>query len=250
MPCQDFSLSGLRLCLRLAGLGLVASAFGNTAWAQDGDGEPKFKLTVAGHGFSENGQGLDVNLRHSSQMGNTWLGYFNANGLNADQFRAGWDSAWGDALRVLPSLQMASGGFVGGSLGLETGSTWVVGAGLGRTNQRPYFNLNFDPNDALSLSLAYRAEHSVSYALSVTRDNRDNPDQQHVHLVYRAPVNDGDRLTLDLLYKSGLVNGDSIGKFGATITYDWPRYFVRLAYDPNTNFTVDNAVRISIGTRF
>jgi PAS domain S-box-containing protein len=34
------------------------------------------------------------------------------------------------------------------------------------------------------------------------------------------------------------------------VTYDWPRFFVRLAYDPKTNFTPVDARRLSIGTRF
>jgi len=49
---------------------------------------------------------------------------------------------------------------------------------------------------------------------------------------------------------AGLVNGESISKVGATVTYDWPRFFIRLAYDPNTNFTPDNVWRVSIGSRF
>jgi hypothetical protein len=42
----------------------------------------------------------------------------------------------------------ASGGFWGGRVGTEYGNTFFVGAGIGRTNLRNYFNLNFDPNDA------------------------------------------------------------------------------------------------------
>jgi hypothetical protein len=58
------------------------------------------------------------------------------------------------------------------------------------------------------------------------------------------------RLTLDLLYKRGLVDGQPIKKIGGTVTYDWPRFFVRLAFDPNTNFSADNVWRMSVGTRF
>ena len=42
----------------------------------------------------------------------------------------------------------ASGGFWGGRVGTEYGNTFFVGAGIGRTNLRNYFNLNFDPNEA------------------------------------------------------------------------------------------------------
>ncbi len=235
--------------LALAALGGSAACRADDAGDAPADG-PAYKLTIGQQFFSESGTGTDINLRRTAQGGNTWIGYFDSTGLDAHQLRGGWDQQYGDDVRWSPSLQIASGGFVGGSLNVETGKTWVVGAGYGRTNLQPYFNLNFDPNDAWTLSASYRPSEGVSYSISFTRDDRVNPDESHLHLSYRAPINGGDRLTLDLLYKQGLVNGDSISKLGATITYDWPRYFVRLAYDPNTNFTVDNVVRVSVGTRF
>jgi hypothetical protein len=212
--------------------------------------EPSYKLTVTSHRLSQSGDGVDVNLRHSSNFGTAWVGYFDANGLDAHQGRAGWEKSFGDTVRWLPSLQIASGGFVGGSLNVEAGKTWFVGAGLGRTNQLPYYNLNYDPNDAVTLSSGYRPGAGASYALSLTKDNRDNPDQQHLHATYRAPLEGGDRLTVDVLFKQGLVNGSPINKVGATITYDWPRFFVRVAFDPNANFSADDVVRISTGLRF
>ena len=65
-----------------------------------------------------------------------------------------------------------------------------------------------------------------------------------------TPINDRDRLTLDLLYKRGRVDGEPVRRLGATVTYDWPRDFVRLAYDPKTNFTPDNVWLLSVGSRF
>jgi hypothetical protein len=87
--------------------------------AQESDKELPFKLTVGEHHFSQSGHGLDVNLRHTSELGTTWLGYFKAGDLDAHQSRAGWERWFGDSLRVLPSLQVASGGFVGGSVKIE-----------------------------------------------------------------------------------------------------------------------------------
>lgn len=43
---------------------------------------------------------------------------------------------------------------------------------------------------------------------------------------------------------------ESIRRWGFTITYDWPRVFIRLARDPKTNFTPVDAWRLSFGTRF
>ncbi len=225
----------------------VALSFGV---ARAEDASPDFKFTATGFKFSESGSGVDLNLRHSSDFGNAWIGYFRSPKLDANQWRGGWDHTFGESFRVQPSVQIASGGFVGGSINLETGERWFIGAGLGRTNLRPYFNLNFDPNDAWSLAAGYRGENGQSYSTSYIRDNRENPDQQHFHLTSRTPLAGKERLTLDLLYKRGLVEGKHINKVGGTFTYDWPRYFVRLAFDPNTNFTTDNVWRLSVGTRF
>ena len=214
------------------------------------DSSPDFKLTATGFKFSESGAGVDVNLRHSSDLGNAWIGYFRAPKLDANQWRGGWDRSFGEAVRIQPSVQIASGGFVGGSINLETGERWFAGVGFGRTNLRPYFNLNFDPNDSWSLAGGYRGENGQSYSASYVRDNRENPDQQHFHLTTRTPLANKERLTLDMLYKRGLVDGQRINKAGGTVTYDWPKYFVRVAYDPYTNLTSDNVWRLTVGTRF
>ena len=214
------------------------------------DDSPAFKLTATGFKFSESGSGVDINLRHSSDFGNAWIGYFRAPKLDANQWRGGWDRSFGEAIRFQPSAQIASGGFVGGSINLETGERWFAGVGFGRTNLRPYYNLNFDPNDSWSLAAGYRGENGQSYSASYIRDNRENPDQQHFHLTSRTALAGKERLTLDLLYKRGLVDGQRINKAGGTVTYDWPKFFVRVAYDPNTNFTPDNVWRFSVGTRF
>lgn len=197
------------------------------------------------------GQGLDLNLRATAKYGNFWVGWFRSPLLEVHQSRAGWDQTFTvGAVRLMPSLQVASGGFVGGSLGFETGETWFAGAGLGRTNLRNYVNLNFDPNDALMLSGGYKWAEKSSLTAQLIRDNRQNPDQQHIHLIYRAPVQQDDRLTLDLLSKRGLVDGTRIHRLGFSAGYDWPQYFVRLAWDPQTNFTAQDMLRVSLGARF
>ncbi len=231
----------------LAAFGLLAGVSPALASADEG---PAFKVTAGYFHLSESGNGLDLNVRHSSDYGNAWVGFFHAPRLDANQWRTGWDNSFGNTVRIQPSVQAASGGFVGGSLNIETGRTWVVGTGFGRTNLRPYYNLNFDPNDSWSLMGGYRGEASLSVIASYVRDNRENPDQQHFHLTLRTALPESERVTFDVLYKRGLVEGARINKVGATLTYDWPRYFVRLAFDPNTNFTLDNVWRFSAGMRF
>ena len=239
--------------MKQLGLALITALTALAAHA--GDAPSPFKFTtgvyrLAGGGLPP-GDALDLNLRHSSDAGNFWVGWYRAPMQDVSQLRAGWDRTFTlGPVRVLPSVQWATGGFLGGSIGAETGETWFVGAGLGRTNLRPYANLNFDPNDSWTLSAGYRWADNHVLTVLMVRDNRENPDQQHLHLTYRTPVGDGQRLTLDLLAKRGLVEGEPVRRLGATVGYDWPRYFVRLAWDPKVNFTAQNMLRLSGGLRF
>lgn len=216
---------------------------------------PPFKLTVGRYQSSAEGQpssvSTDVNLRHSSALGNVWYGHYVASAEQLTQDRLGWDRNFTlGALRVLPSAQVATGGAWNGSFNVETGTSWYAGAGLGRTNLRPTVNLNFDPNDAWSLSGGYRWTEGASLGLVYVRDNRENPDQQHLHLIWRTPLADAHRLTVDLLHKRGLVEGEQIARTGLSVAYDWPRWFMRLSYDPKVNFTTQDMWRLAGGTRF
>ncbi len=242
--------------LRLSAVACLLMAGFGPARAADGALQPvSYKLTVGQYQLSGGGlpaaSGLDVNVRATGSFGNAWLGWYGSASQDVKQLRAGWDSSYPlGPVRFVPSLQIASGGFAGGSAMVETGQTWFVGVGAGRTNLRNYANLNFDPNDAWMLSGGYRWADNQSLALQVVRDNRLNPDQQNMHLVYRGPVNGNHRLTLDLLQKKGLVSGAPISRFGLSVGYDWPRYFVRAAWDPQVNFTPQDMLRLSVGTRF
>ena len=216
---------------------------------------PAFKLTAGLYQSSGGGQdrsdSTDINLRHGSTLGNVWYGRYTAPARELIQDRAGWDRSFpAGALRILPSAQLASGGAWNGSVGVETGEDWYVGAGLGRTNLRETVNLNFDPNDSYSLAGGYRWNAGRALGLVLVRDNRLNPDQQHLHLVYRTPLPEDQRLTVDLLHKRGLVNDEMIDAVGLSVAYDWPRWFLRLAYDPKVNFTPQDMWRLSFGTRF
>ena len=223
--------------------------------APAGPDEPRFKLTtgvysVAG-GDARSGPGLDVNLRYTRDGDHVWIGYFRSPALGYAQARAGWDSVRvSGPLRWLPSLQVASGGFVGASLAVEAGTTWFAGGGLGRTNLRNYANLNFDPNDAVMLYGGYRWDDADSVVAQLVRDNRLAPDQQNLHLIWRKQLSEGRRFTLDLLAKQGTIDGRFVRAQGASVNYEWPHGFARLAFDPKVNFTRQDMLRISAGTRF
>jgi hypothetical protein len=233
---------------------IAASVLALAAPVAVADDGPAFKFTAGVYRFSGGGadtsDSLDLNLRHTSDFGNLWLGWFRWPHEHFSQARGGWDRTFDlGAVRVQPSVQLASGGFAGGSLYAETGDSWFAGAGIGRTNLKPYVNLNFDPNDAWTLAAGYRWAGSRSLAFTVVGDNRENPDQRHFHIQYRTPV-DGQRLVVDLLLKRGLVDNVLVHRAGLSVGYDWPRFFVRVAWDPKVNFTPQDMLRVQAGTRF
>lgn len=226
------------------------------ARAQDaGSSAPAFKLTAGEYLLSGGGvpadRGTDINLRHSSVLGNVWLGWYRQQDAGVSQWRTGWDRIFDlGPVRFQPSVQLASGGFRGGSVYLEAGEEWFAGVGLGRTNLRPYMNLNFDPNDAVTLAGGRRWSEGEALTLLLIADNRQNPDQRHLHLNWRSPRPGHERLTLDLLAKRGNVDGQRISRVGFSATYDWPHWFLRAAWDPKVNFTSQDMLRLSAGTRF
>lgn len=217
--------------------------------------ERPWKFTTGLYALSGGGQphalGIDLNLRRSGNFGNAWIGWYHQDAGGPTQWRTGWDRYFrvSEVLRVQPSVQAASGGFLGGSLYAEAGQDWYAGVGAGRTNLRPYVNLNFDPNDMAMLVAGHRNERQQLQALLIA-DNRENPDQRHLHLNWRGERGPGERLTLDLLATRGLVDGERIRRLGASLTWDAPRWSLRLAWDPKVNFTPQDMLRVSVAARF
>ena len=241
------SVTAFRSCVA------VSALVSSSVLAQGADTDvdkPANKLTFGSYHFSESGNAADINLRHTDRFGDTWLGYYQSSRRDEHQGRAGWDNTFGfDIVRFTPSAQIATAGYLNASASLETGDSWFIGAGIGRTNLRPNWNLNFDPNDSWTVSAGWRGDKE-SISMLWIRDNRENPDQRHLHAIYRKLLLNGQRLTIDVLHKRGLVDDGRVRKTGATLTYDWPRFFVRLAFDPKVNFTNEDMWRLSVGTRF
>ena len=198
-------------------------------------------------------RGQDLNLRYRRGDSSTWLGTYRDRDFGT-QTRAGADTSWqpfaGSTLALQPSVQVASGGFVGGSFSVELGEPWFVQAGIGRTNTRPYFNLNFDPNDAKTLAAGYRDDTGRTWYLMAIRDDRLGTHQQHTHAVSRWPLPDRQHLTVDVLRKTGDGDSGPIQAWGAAITWDLSDWFVRLARDPHQNFGDQNATRMTVGLHF
>lgn len=205
------------------------------------------------HSSAEN-PAWDFNLRGSLGASNAWVGYYRQ-GEEFQQLRLGYDYTWDAPFgKLIPSVQYATRGFLGGSINAEIGERYFALLGFGRTNLKPYFNLNFDPNDAITLGLGTRALPRTTLSLYQVRDDRLHTGQRITHLVARYKPNDKSRWTFDVFRKNGRQDADPdspvLRATGAAVTYDFEPYFVRVANDPYVNFTRNHMVRIAAGMRF
>jgi hypothetical protein len=230
-------------------VGLLAAGLAQAAdGGPDGDARP-FKLTLGSYRY-DGYSGTDLNLRWRRADTSAWIAAYRDREFGT-QTRVGADTSINllPQLLLQPSLQVASRGFVGGSVNLQAGDAWFGLVGLGRTNLKPYFNLNFDPNDAITLGAGHRTEGGSVYTLFVVADDRLHTQQKHWHLNARVPIG-GSRLTLDLLHKTGEGDAGHVDAWGWSVGCDWPSYFVRLARDPKQNFSAQDAWRLAAGLRF
>lgn len=208
-----------------------------------------WKLTIGDYRY-EDYSGVDLNLRWRDGNSDAWIGTYRDREFGS-QSRVGFDTAveLTKDVQLQPSLQLASRGFVGGSVNLQVGDAWFAFVGLGRTNLKPYFNLNFDPNDAATYGIGHRTDAGDLYTAFVVADDRLGTHQQDWHLNARIPVRVS-RVTFDLMYKQGLSDAGPITAWGYSATWDWPRAFVRVARDPYQNFSAQDAWRFATGVRF
>jgi hypothetical protein len=214
--------------------------------------ERPFKLTLGYYDHADFG-GEDINLRRRSDDTSLWIGYYHDPEFGR-QLRGGWDTSIqpnaASSFSIQPSLQLASRGFVSGSLNFQVGSPWYALAGIGRTNLRPYANLNFDPNDALTFAVGHQDDDGRTFYLMLIADDRLGTQQRHLHAVARLPRPRGERFTFDVLRKQGQGDEGYLRAWGVSATYDFPSWFVRLAYDEKQNFGARNVTRLSAGIRF
>ena len=217
--------------------------------AQAADSPYDWKLTL-GEYFYSNYAGSDANLRWRASNTSAWVGAY-ADSAFGSQFRAGADTSLQVAkyLQLQPSVQLATRGFVGGSLNVQVGGAWYGLVGIGRTDARPYFNLNFDPNDAMTYGVGHTGESGLAFNVFVIEDNRFHTGQRDWHANAQIPFGHS-HATLDVLHKSGSSDAGRVSAWGGTLNYDWPTWFARLAYDPYQNFSAQSAWRVAAGVRF
>ena len=211
-----------------------------------------FKLTPSWYATSHTPDAVDVNLRANYGPHALWLGEYKRGG-EFEQARTGYEYtaqySWG---QLVPSLQLASHGFVGASLNAQVGGPVYALLGWGRTNARDYYNLNFDPNDSVVYGLGTSLLPKSNLSLFTVRDNRLHTGQVVTHLVWRFLPDEHQRWTVDASSKHGrpTPDDDSVSGAALSVTYDYRDVFVRLARDRKVNFSVEDQTRVSLGRRF
>ena len=235
-----------RLLLALSVLPCLAQAQAMDAetWA--------FKLTPSVYSNRLAPQATDLNLRGNLGPHALWIGQYRQAGFG-EQIRTGYEyTASLDWAQLVSSLQAAEGGFAGASLTAQIGQEVYGIAGWGRTNLRPYYNLNFDPNDAITLGLGrwWGRQHQIS--LYRIQDDRLHTGQRVTHLLWRYHPDEVHHLSLDLADKRGRseASGPWLQGHSLSLTWDWHGHFVRVAVDHKVNFTDDTQKRLSVGWRF
>lgn len=212
-----------------------------------------WKLTYTHHRAASERDGADLNLRGTRDATVFWLGHYRrANEFQ--QTRGGLEHwfayDWG---KLLLSGQAATRGFLGIASQAELGRTPVrLIVGFGRTNLKPYYNLNFDPNDAVTLGAVVDLPGSMRASFYAVHDDRLGTGQTVVHAVLRTSDDTARRWTVDVSQRRGPLGdgGKRVQRTGVGVTYDRALYFGRIVYDPNANFSGHNMFRVGVGVRF
>jgi hypothetical protein len=221
---------------------------------QAADAEPwAFKFTSAVYAERDSPLATDQNLRGNLGEHTTWIGHYQRGGQFA-QTRAGYEYTFKLPFgQVIPSLQAATHGFVGGAVTAQLGSdtAWAI-VGVGRTNLKPYYNLSFDPNDSVVLGAGVRVRKSGALSLFTVADDRLGTGQKVTHLVWRDRFTKEQRITIDVVHKTGSPEAGLPGApgKGLTVTYDHGNLFARIGREQNVNFTTSDQTRFAAGFRF
>lgn len=250
-------------CLRVALSAALIVASTSVTHAEDADAAPdkiQYKLIVSD--YSATGiNAKDVNLRakfgeQESGSQTAWLAYYEERPSHFNQFRTGYERTdkW-QRLKLVSSIQAADYGFLGVATTAEIGGTVHGILGYGRTNLKPYDNINFDPNDNITWGAGWEREDGEDVALYRVRDNRVVKGQQIDHLLVHLPLpglSEDSKFTVDMFSKSGARDeqGKSIDATGMALACECGKYFVRVAYDPKVNFTQSYMTRLSLGIYF
>jgi len=213
--------------------------------------EFKSKLTFSVY-FTNGDRLYDLNLRHQFGPLTAWIaGFADPKGTRLIRVGAQYDykKAW---FHFVPTIEVATTKAVSGSLYSELGSGNTIAiVGVSRTNLKSFFDLFWDPSDAVQLGIGHKISNYDRIQAYSIFDVRLHTEQQNTHVVYRRKLNANNGITFDGVFKTG--HEDS-GKFihtaGIGVYYDRPKWFWKVYYDPHVNFTGNTMVRTGIGLKF
>ena len=211
-----------------------------------------YKFTPSYYVTSNTKDAIDLNLRANYASNAIWIGHYQRDS-EFDQTRIGYEyMATFPFIQVVPSLQLATHGFAGGSINTQIGGAIYALLGYGRTNAQDYYNLNFDPNDSVMYGLGTSLLPESNLSLFAVRDNRLDTDQIVIHAIWRMMTNQHQRWTMDVSSKHGRAtpNDEPISGNAVSVTYDNRNIFFRMAKDWKVNFTTENQTRLTVGLRF
>jgi hypothetical protein len=125
------------------------------------------------------------------------------------------ESGWRQGLSQLRFGQTSHlrNGEPGTGLSVEAGTSWFARLGVGHSGVALQPGLPASGVPSMSLGGGYRFNGDQSLSLELVRDSRQQ-------------------------------------RLGLTVRYDWPRYFVRLAYEPPISPAPSEGLRLSAGVRF
>jgi len=213
--------------------------------------EFKSKLTL-GIYFTKSGAAYDLNLRHQFGPLTAWIaGFYDRKSNRLVRVGAQYDykKAW---FHFVPTLEVATSKAVSASLYSEWGSgNTIFIAGVSRTNLKAFFDLFWDPSEAVQLGIGHKLSSYDRIQAYTIFDVRLHTEQQNTHVLWRRKLNRNNGITFDGVFKSGHEDsGKLIRAVGIGAYYDRPKWFWKLYYDPHVNFSSQTMVRTGIGLKF
>ena len=157
-----------------------------------------WKLTPSVYHETAGRSAVDLNLRGNFVDDVFWIGQYQR-GSEFQQLRGGYEHQFSLPFgKLIASAQAASRGFLGSSATLELGDASVTQyfalVGFGRTNLKPYYNLNFDPDDSKLGGGGWRsADQANAATLYRIYDDRLGTGQKVTHLVLRGKTGERSR---------------------------------------------------------
>jgi hypothetical protein len=215
-----------------------------------------WKASIANYISSDQTDAVDLNLRANTDTTSFWIGDYKSSG-GFEQVRTGFEQQTQLRIgRLISSLQFATKGFAGGSVtwDLRQGQNEIFAPmiGWGRTNLKPYYNINFDPNDSVLYGGTVSLKSQGMLTLFQVKDDRLNTNQTVTHVVYRNDFGSFMRWTVDLFRRKGAESqgSDEFNGSGLSVGFDAYSYGMKIVNDRKSNFTNVNMTRVVGSVRF